>query len=64
MLEEELNNYINWCKKYNLKPSDFKNFSLYLNAKYGAWWDDIEEAIENGAFTQNELNAIRELRSI
>ena len=33
MSAEELNNYINWCKKYNLKPSDFKNFSLYLNAK-------------------------------
>lgn len=64
MLEQELNKYINWCKKYNLNEKDYNNFDLYLQAKNGAWWDDIEEAIENGSFTPNELNAIRELRSI
>ena len=30
MLEQELNKYLEWCRKHDLNEKDFKNFSLYM----------------------------------
>lgn len=34
MLEQELNKYLEWCKKHNLEAKDYKNFARYLKENY------------------------------
>ena len=59
MLDQELNKYLSWCKKYELKPQDYKNFYLYtIKSDMFMWFDEILPAIENGSITGNLANAL------
>lgn len=52
--------YWEWTSQYDLNKNDISNLELFvMKDDMGFWNQDLRDAIDNGALTDNQLKAIR-----